>query len=76
MLKDIFLRIVAVFILDALGTIGSASIFGIDTWTAAAIAGVLSVGIVFQDLARSFLKDGKLSKEEVNEAFGKAAVDE
>jgi hypothetical protein len=76
LLKDIIFRIIAVFVLDALGTIGSASIFGIDTWTAAAIAGVLSVGIVFQDLARAFLKDGKLSKAEVDEAFSKAAIDE
>jgi hypothetical protein len=74
--KDILLRILAVFILDALGTIGGASIFGIDTVTAASVAGILAVSIVFQDLARAFLKDGRLSKAEVDETFSKAAKDE
>ena len=76
MAKDILLRILAVFILDALGTIGGASIFGIDTVTAASVAGILAVSIVFQDLARAFLKDGRLSKAEVDETFSKAAKDE
>jgi hypothetical protein len=74
--KDIATRIVAVFILDALGTIGGASIFGIDTVTAASIAGLLAVAVVFQDLARAYLKDGKLTKAEIDEAFTKAADDE
>jgi hypothetical protein len=74
--KDILLRILAVFILDALGTIGGASIFGIDTVTAASVAGILAVSIVFQDLARAFLKDGRISKAEVDETFSKAAKDE
>lgn len=76
MAKDIFLRIIAVFVLDALGTIGGASIFGIDAITAASVAGVLAVSIVFQDLARAFLKDGRLTKAEVDTAFSKAAKDD
>ena len=64
------------FILDALGTIGGASIFGIDTVTAASVAGILAISIVFQDLARAFLKDGRLTKAEVDETFTKAAEDE
>jgi len=74
--KDIFFRIIAVFVLDALGTIGGASIFGIDTITAASIAGILAVSIVFQDLARAFLKDGRLTRAEVDSAFSKAADEE
>ena len=74
--KDIFLRIIAVFVLDALGTIGGASIFGIDAITAASVAGVLAVSIVFQDLARAFLKDGRLTKAEVDATFSKAVKDE
>ena len=73
MAKDIFLRIIAVFVLDALGTIGGASIFGIDAITAASVAGILAVSIVFQDLARAFLKDGRLTRAEVDEAFSKVA---
>jgi hypothetical protein len=73
MSKDIFLRIIAVFILNGLGTIGGASIFGINTVTAASVAGVLAVSVVFQDLARAFLKDGKLSKAEIDEAFSRVS---
>lgn len=76
MAKDIFLRIIAVFVLDALGTIGGASIFGIDAITAASVAGVLAVSIVFQDLARAFLKDGRLTKAEIDTTFSKAAEDD
>lgn len=76
MAKDIFLRVLAVFVLDALGTIGGASIFGIDAVTAASVAGILALAVVFQDLARAFLADGKLTKAEVNEIFKKAAEDD
>jgi hypothetical protein len=74
--KDIFLRVLAVFVLDALGTIGGASIFGIDAVTAASVAGILALAVVFQDLARAFLNDGKLTKAEVNEIFKKAAEED
>jgi polysaccharide deacetylase 2 family uncharacterized protein YibQ len=76
MAKDIFLRVLAVFVLDALGTIGGASIFGIDAVTAASVAGILALAVVFQDLARAFLADGKLTKAEVNEIFKKAAEED
>ena len=76
MAKDIFFRVLAVFVLDALGTIGGASIFGIDAITAASVAGILALAVVFQDLARAFLADGKLTKAEVNDIFKKAAEDD
>lgn len=76
MAKDIFTRILAVFVLDALGTIGGASIFGINAITAASVAGILAIAVVFQDLARAYLKDGKLTKDEVDAVFTKAAQDE
>lgn len=76
MAKDIFLRVLAVFVLDALGTIGGASIFGIDAVTAASVAGILALAVVFQDLARAFLADGKLTKAEVNEIFKKASEED
>ena len=64
------------FVLDALGTIGGASIFGIDAVTAASVAGILALAVVFQDLARAFLADGKLTKAEVNEIFKKASEED
>lgn len=71
--KNILLRIIAVFFLGALGTIGAASIFGVNTLTAASIAGLLAVAEVVTELARHFAADGGLSDSEINSAFAKAA---
>lgn len=72
-MKNLILRIVAVFALEALGTIGAASILGTDPIIGAAISGILAVSVVFRDLAKSFLEDGKLTKEEIDRAFKKVA---
>ena len=69
--KNVILRIFAVFVLGALGTIGAASIFGVNTMTAAAIAGLLAVFEVIQELARYFIADGGLTDAEINKAFSK-----
>lgn len=76
MIKDLGLRILAVFVLDALGTVGAASIWGINAFTAGSIAGLMAITVVFQDIARAYLKDGKLTKAEIDEAFSKAAEKE
>ena len=76
LVKSIALRVFAVFILDALSTIGASSLFGVDAITAAFVAGVLSMTVVFQDLARAYVRDGILSKEEIDQAFNKAAEEE
>ena len=69
--KDISTRMIAVVIATALGTIGAGSIIGLDTWKTAALAAIMAVAVVAEDLARAFLKDGKLTDAEINEAFGK-----
>jgi hypothetical protein len=71
-MKDVALRIGAVFILGALGTIGAASLFDINPIIGAGIAGLLAAQEVIRDLAKAFLDDGKLSKREINEVFNKA----
>ena len=71
-MKDVVLRIGAVFILGALGTIGAASLFHINPIIGAGIAGILATQDVIKDLAKAFLDDGKLSKQEINDAFSKA----
>jgi len=71
-IRDIFLRIIATFIIGALGTIGAASIFGIDLWKAAAIAGLLATMDVIGELSRFYVADGKLTATEINNAFAKA----
>lgn len=62
-------RIVAVFLASGLSVIGAGAIIGIDTIKAVILAGTLGVVTVVEQLARSFLVDGKLSASEINEAF-------
>jgi len=72
-LGNIVARIVAVFAASGLSVIGAGAVVGIDTMKAVMLAGGLGVATVVEKLARSFLDDGKLSVEEINEAFN--AVD-
>lgn len=66
---NIIMRIVAVFVATALATIGAGSLLGIDALLAASLAGTMAVAVVVEKLARSFLDDGKLDGDEINESF-------
>jgi hypothetical protein len=68
---NILMRIVAVFAASGLSVIGAGAIVGIETASAVILAGTLGVATVVEALARSFLDDGKLSAQEINEAFAK-----
>ena len=70
-LKNVCMRILAVFAATGLSVIGAGSLFGLDALTAAAVAGTVGVATVLESLARSFLDDGKLSTAEINQAFSK-----
>jgi archaellum component FlaG (FlaF/FlaG flagellin family) len=70
-INNIFMRMLAVFAASGLSVIGAGSLFGISALTAALIAGTLGVATVVENLARSFLDDGKLTSAEINEAFSK-----
>lgn len=72
-LKNILLRIVAVFTSNGLQVIGAGAIAGISIAKACAVAGITAVAKVVQKLAESFADDGKLDDDEINAAF--AAVD-
>jgi hypothetical protein len=74
--KGIFTRMIAVVIATTLGTIGAGSIIGFDTWKTAALAAIMAVAVVSEDLARAYLKDGDLTDAEINAAFGKIKDDE
>lgn len=71
-MKDIALRVGAVFILGALGTIGAAAVLGIPPLIGAGIAGMIAAKDVLADLAKAFLDDGKITKQELNEVFSDA----
>jgi hypothetical protein len=67
--KKLIIRLAAVFYVSALATIGAGSLFGVGAATAAGIAGLLAVAKVGESLAKSYIADGKLSKDEVESAF-------
>lgn len=69
-LKMILARMLAVFIANGLAIIGAGSIIGIDTLSSILLAGSLGVAKVTEALARGYLNDGKLTINEIDEAFG------
>lgn len=70
-MKNVLLRIVAVFAASSLSVLGAGAVVGIDLLSAVLMAGILGVATVVERLARAFLDDGNLSIEEINEAFSK-----
>jgi hypothetical protein len=70
-LGNILMRILAVFAASGLSVIGAGAVFGIDTLSAVMMAGLLGVSTVVEALSRSFLQDGRLTRDEINDAFAK-----
>jgi hypothetical protein len=70
-IKNILLRIVAVFAASGLTVLGAGAVVGVDLLSAVFMAGILGVATVVERLARSFLDDGKLTMNEINQAFAK-----
>lgn len=69
--KNILLRIVAVFAASGLTVLGAGAVVGVDLLSAVTMAGILGVASVVEKLARAFLDDGKLTLDEINQAFSK-----
>ena len=74
--QDILSRMVAVFIVGALGTLGAGAVVGVSTTLALTMAGLLAVASVAERLAREYLDDGKLTLDEINGAFSPFAKSE
>lgn len=70
-LKNISMRVIAVFAASALSVIGAGAIAGVPMWKACFMAGIAGVAHVVEGLARAFLDDGKLDADEINEVFAK-----
>jgi hypothetical protein len=62
-------RMLALFLVSALTTMGAGSIIGLDVLSTALLAGILGVANVVEELARGYLNDGKLSAKEIEDAF-------
>jgi hypothetical protein len=69
--QDIAGRIVAVFLSSALAIVGGSAVIApeLEIWKSAVLAGFAACATVVQKLAQSSL-DGKLTFDEINEAFG------
>lgn len=74
-LKDVAVRLAALFVSSALGIITGSSVIqaftetSVPVWFQALQAGGAAVALVVYDLAKA-LSDGKLTKAEIDEAFG------
>ena len=71
--KTILARMLAVAIATALGTIGGGAVLGLDTAKTAALAAIMAIAVVSEDLARRFIADGQLTMDEINQAFAKVS---
>jgi hypothetical protein len=69
--KQIILRILAVFGASGLSVVGAGAIAGVPLWKAVMMAGVGGVATVVEGLARAYMDDGKLDADEINEVFNK-----
>lgn len=70
-MKNVLLRILAVFAASGLSVLGAGAVVGVDLMSAVFMAGILGVATVVERLARAFLDDGKLTLSEINDAFSK-----
>lgn len=70
-IKNVIWRILAVFAASSLSVLGAGAVVGVQLIDAVLMAGILGVATVVEKLARSFLEDGKLSLDEINQAFAK-----
>ena len=73
---QIIKRMIATFVATAIGVVGSGAIVGVDVAKAALMAGVGACAVVLERLSRSYLEDGELSEQEINEAFGGDFIDQ
>lgn len=69
--KQILLRILAVFGASGLSVVGAGAIAGVDLWKAVLMAGVGGVATVVEGLARAYMDDGKLDASEIDAVFNK-----
>jgi hypothetical protein len=62
-------RMLSLFLVSALATVGAGAAIGIDVVQAALLAGIMGIANVVEDLARGYLNDGELTEDEIDRAF-------
>lgn len=70
-MKTILFRILATFAASGLSVIGAGAIAGVELWKAVMMAGISGVAFVVEGLARAYMDDGILTKEEIDAVFNK-----
>jgi len=65
-------RIIATFLATGLSVIAAGTFAGVELWQSFLMAGVGGVATVVEGLARAYLRDGKLTIDEIDEVFGGA----
>lgn len=70
-LQSILFRILAAFAASGLSVIGAGAIAGVQLWKAVMMAGIGGVAMVIEGLARAYMDDGILTKEEIDAVFNK-----
>jgi len=70
-MKDILFRILAAFASTGLSVMGAGAIAGVPMWKACLMAGIGGVAFVVEGLARAYMDDGRLTKDEINAVFNK-----
>lgn len=70
-MKQVMLRILAVFAASGLSVVGAGAIAGVPLWKAILMAGVGGVATVIEGLARAYMDDGKIDANEINDVFNK-----
>jgi hypothetical protein len=68
-MKQVLLRIIAVFAAQGLSVVGAGSLVGIEVWKSIVLAGGLGVAHVIEGLARAYMDDGKLTVDEIDQVF-------
>lgn len=69
--KQVTMRIVATFAATGLSVVGAGAIVDVSMVKAVLMAGIGGVAFVVEGLARAYMDDGKLTKEEINAVFSK-----
>jgi hypothetical protein len=72
-IKMILKRTVALVILKVSGVLAAGSLGGVELWQSALIAAFVGIMEVAESLARAYVVDGVLDKEEINIAFASSA---
>ena len=70
-MKQILFRILAAFAATGLSVVGAGALAGVPLWKAVLMAGIGGVAFVVEGLARAYMDDGKLTKDEINAVFSK-----